>query len=266
MSIQKFLKTAIIALIPGMFIRRLGKIEYDLNNGTRQKRQRIFIALGVGALCLIAGCALGGFIGFAILTPALGPVSQGAMIATALLSVLSVGLVSMELGFLSAKHSLRFLSWLKYHKDSNVVNPKNPEKYAEHHISINPSDSFKMEQNDAQNAMRKLYFEKQKIKNHPEGYFGELSAEQEEKRKAINYAVKVLRYDSVATLFKPTSSLSSKTNNFLKSWWAVSNPTFTNEDLNRMNDTIAEKMDQDHFKNNGITKQQQEFLRASILK
>ena len=267
MSIQKNLKTAIKALIPGMFFRRVHKIEHDLNNGIAQKRRRIFIELGISVLCLMGGAALGGFIGFAILIPALGLVSQGAMVAILLLSVVVAGLILAEVGFLLAKESLRFFSWLKNHNDLNVVNPTNVEKYtARHYQGDKPQGAFEIQQTEAQNAMRKLYVTKQKIKNNPEGNFGELSTEQEETCNVINYAVKELRNKSVTNFFKPVSSISGqKGNDRSQGIFKAVMPELTEEELNIILDKMDEESDQTFFRvNGGVTPSHLKFLKTVI--
>jgi|GEM_PF-5694607 len=90
-----------------------------------------------------------------------------------------------------AKQAIRGFSWAKTRKNPEIINKTYPQKYkaAVIHDSLFP-DEFKKEQREAinssmQEAMQKLYREKQKIKNNPEGWLG-LSEQQKEKCRRLN--------------------------------------------------------------------------------
>ena len=246
------IKTLIVSLIPGMYIRRIfsPEMKYNLNEGIAQKRIRVAIQLGISILFLIGGLAIGLLlIGFPLVS-ALGLMSTYAMSVILLASSLAVGLIFAEMGFLLAKQALRFFSWLKYHKDPTIINPTYPEKY----LAKNVGDK---------DAMRQLYLAKQEIKNNPKRSADGLSVE--EQRMAIDYAVNALRERSLVRLFKPVSFLiSDETNTVTLLCFKRNNLKATQPDLRAQLAEYHNRLDQSSLEKRGMTQEMQSFLKTAM--
>ena len=249
MSILSSLKTAFLSLIPGMVLWRIDKIQNDMDYSNSQKRIRASIRIVILSVCFLFGSVLGGFIAPIIVTPLAG-------VAGSILGSLSVGLILAEWGAILSKHALRLISWMQHTRDTTILNPTYPAKFTVNYESDEKPSA------KAEEAMKKLYEAKQKIKNNPSCYFRDLSFEERENCEAINYAVKQLRITgSIYRIFRPESFGIDRNDPTLRAKFSYLEETAVDHEIS----LIIRATDAIFFFKEQIKKNHLDFLSKTIL-
>ncbi len=170
-------------LIPFYFLYRISsepdKTKYTHNT---EKENRTSIRLTFMILAMMTGMILPSIL---LSTPV------GILLGIAGISILP------SLVDILVKQLIRGFSYLQNYKNDDIINKTYPQKYQPYDINDKVTH----------HAMQALYQYKQKLKNEPAGYWGNLSEDQKEQCELINKAVKIFRHKPVDALFNvPTTS------------------------------------------------------------
>ena len=153
--------------------------KYD---GTSKGKNRAMIRFFSAIVALMAGAIIPSIL-------ISGPV--GVLFGIACISILP------SLVDILVKQLIRGFSYLLNYKNDDIINKTYPQKY----------QAYDMNDKVTHHAMQALYQYKQKLKNEPAGYWGDLSEDQKEQCELINKAVKIFRHKPVDALFNvPTTS------------------------------------------------------------
>lgn len=180
--VRKTLYTAKV-LIPFYFLYRM-HVDSDKNkyNQNSDKQSRV----GIRGVSIVLTLMVGA------ITPSL--LLPGAM--GTLLSIAGVTILPSLVDIL-VKQLIRGFSYLQNYKNDDIINKTYPQKYQPYDINDKVTH----------HAMQALYQYKQKLKNEPAGYWGDLSEDQKEQCELINKAIKIFRHKPIDALFNvPTTS------------------------------------------------------------